>query len=176
MRQLDSNIEVLKRFIKMETSWFYYGYSNKNTVFPLYHNCPKHSHNFNAIINIMKPITCISSLCFLLTLCVSSARIATLDYLVDLTFTNQIYWNNYIGITLDFEQVRDIINSTAFQQYFHNSNLQNDWNNNLFATLRIPPKWNYNCPYTAPNITVIVNDTSNSSNSSNSSNDSFVYE
>lgn len=87
---------------------------------------------------------------FLFTLLIFMGRsngsvVTTADFLYQLSTTNSYFWNNYVGIVLNFSEVVNYYNYSNFQGYILNSNINGRWDNNFRVNLRMPNGWYYDC-------------------------------
>lgn len=78
------------------------------------------------------------------------SHIVTVNAMDNVNITGIQYNHNFIGVVMDYLEIEHLINTTLFQKYFLNTNLNMQWSSNIFAQLRIPSTWYYNCPITVP--------------------------
>ena len=76
---------------------------------------------------------------------VSGALLTSADFLYQVSYTNSYFWNNYVGIVLNLDEVVNDLNKTQFQGYILNSNIRGVWPNNFATTIRMPKGWYYDC-------------------------------
>ena len=82
----------------------------------------------------------------------SSVHIVNIDLLEHHQRTTASYYTNFLGFVMDYEEVEPFINTTLFQSYSLNTNLNFGWSHNLFSHVRFPHSWGFNCEITAPQI------------------------
>ena len=71
--------------------------------------------------------------------------ISNLDFLRQPTFTDGVFWNNYVGLNLYMDEIISDWNTSNFQGYFQNSNLYGNWRNNIALNIKMPKGWFNNC-------------------------------
>lgn len=74
-----------------------------------------------------------------------SALVTTADFLQQPEYTRIYIANNYLGYVNYLDDVIPNMNTTNFQGFFLNGNLNGQWYNNFQATFRMPRDWYYNC-------------------------------
>lgn len=72
-------------------------------------------------------------------------QLTTADFLRQPTFTDSILWANLVGVNIYLDDIVGVWNSTNFQGYFRNSNLNSNWGNNFPINIKMPKGWFYNC-------------------------------
>lgn len=71
--------------------------------------------------------------------------ISSADFVFGATYTKSYMWDNFIGLSLEFNNIQNIMNSTLYQAYHLNSNIKGDWMNNFAVSLKTPLGHKYNC-------------------------------
>lgn len=86
----------------------------------------------------------------------SQQLISEVDYILGATYTGSYFYNNFVGVSVYFENIQNLMNKTLFQDYFLNMNLMGNWNNNWAVSLKVPLGHKYNCTAIQANTTTNV--------------------
>ena len=79
--------------------------------------------------------------------------ISQADFILGATYTKSTLWDNFIGVSLYYDNIQNLMNSTLYQSYHLNSNIKGDWRNNFAISLKTPLGHKYNCTALSANIT-----------------------
>jgi hypothetical protein len=90
---------------------------------------------------------------FLVVLCIKSQTVSEVDFVLGSVKSGSYMWTNFVGISFQYDNVKDYLNSTLFQGYLLNSNVRGSWFNNWAVSLKTPLGHKYNCSALATNIT-----------------------
>lgn len=89
----------------------------------------------------------------LFLICTQSQTISQADFILGSTYTKSFLWDNFIGVSLYYDNIQNLMNSTLYQSYHLNSNIKGDWRNNFGVSLKTPLGHKYNCTALSANIT-----------------------
>lgn len=76
---------------------------------------------------------------------VEASIVVTADFKYQPNIKKIFVPNNFVGISLNWDEIADMINTTSFQGYILNSNLKGSFLNNFKPTIRMPKNWYYDC-------------------------------
>jgi hypothetical protein len=88
-----------------------------------------------------------------LIISLNSQIVSEVDFVDGSTYTGVYMWENYIGVSIDYDNVQDLLNNTLFQTYQLNSLLRGDWSNVWMVSLKTPLGHKYNCSALEANVT-----------------------
>jgi hypothetical protein len=83
----------------------------------------------------------------------NSQIVSEVDFAMGSVYTGVYMWENFIGVSIDYDNVQDLLNNTLFQTYQLNSFLRGDWSNIWMVSLKTPLGHKYNCSALAANVT-----------------------
>jgi len=92
-------------------------------------------------------------LCFLLVFCSQTQILTEVDFILGSSYTGSYLWENFIGLSVDFANVQDLMNNSLYQGYQINSNIKGSWTNNFALSLKTPLGHKYNCSALDVNVT-----------------------
>lgn len=96
---------------------------------------------------------CLLIIVLLFTFTTEEQVISQADFVLGATYTNSYLWDNFIGVSIYYDNMKNLMNSTLYQSYHLNSNIKGDWGNNWAVSLKTPLGHKYNCSALAANIT-----------------------
>lgn len=92
-------------------------------------------------------------LLFFIFICLNTQRLAEVDFVLGSVNTGSYMWTNFVGISFQYDNIKDFMNSTIFQGYILNSNVKGSWYNNWSVSLKTPLGHKYNCSALSANVT-----------------------
>jgi hypothetical protein len=87
-----------------------------------------------------------------LVLSLNSQIISEVDFAMGSVYTGSYMWENIIGVSLDYDNVQNLLNNTLFQAYQLNALVRGDWNNVWQVSLKTPLGHKYNCTSLTANV------------------------
>lgn len=94
---------------------------------------------------------CVLFLALILSL--NSQILSEVDFAMGSVYTGVYMWENFIGVSIDYDNAQDLLNNTLFQNYQLNSLLRGDFSNVWMVSLKTPLGHKYNCTALALNVT-----------------------
>lgn len=75
----------------------------------------------------------------------NSQTLAEVDFSVEASYTGSVLWTNFVGVSVYYENIENLMNTTLYQGYLINSNLKGQWANNFAVSIKTPLGHKYNC-------------------------------
>lgn len=54
-------------------------------------------------------------------------------------------WGNIVGVSVNYDNIQNLLNSSLYQGYYNNTNVKQDWSNNWAVSIKVPLGHKYNC-------------------------------
>ena len=83
---------------------------------------------------------------------VNTQTLSEVDFAMGSVYTGTYMWENFIGLSIEYDNVQSVWNTSLFQAYQLNSYLRGDWNNIWTVSLKTPLGHKYNCSALAANV------------------------
>lgn len=93
--------------------------------------------------------------CLLITILIfaNSQIISEVDFIRGSVNTGSVLWDNIIGLSLDYLNIENLMNTTLYQGFHLNSNVMGDWRNNFAISVKVPLGHKFNCSVLVTNPT-----------------------
>jgi hypothetical protein len=82
----------------------------------------------------------------------NTQKLSEVDFTIGSVYTKTYLWKNFIGISIEYDNIKSIWNTSLFQAYQLNAYLRGDWNNVWTVSLKTPLGHKWNCSLLAANI------------------------
>ena len=83
---------------------------------------------------------------------VNTQTLSEVDFAMGSVYTGTYMWENFIGLSIEYDNVQSVWNTSLFQAYQLNSYLRGDWSNIWTVSLKTPLGHKYNCSALAANV------------------------